>query len=239
MSDSKMIPVRFTKNPFPSNQSPDSPKQRDGHEAGKRNIDCIRTRLFALMTYATHEQIMYCLSLHGEQIRYSTFILHDKDVNNDGELKIAHSHVVIETYNAYRVGSVRGWFKSCVDDDGKPINTLGQPVVDRKAVIDYLTHEHHKHKAQYSRDCIVNYSEALLIAQEKPRIDDDRALLIIDDIMAGVPEYVLCRRYGREYIINAHRYRDMIFHILGDHSLPEMTDDLKIQLYRKFYYCKG
>lgn len=228
-------PVRFGKNPFPqSDAQPNAPPKRGGKKESSH--DNVRTRVFSLVTYANDEQIMYTLSIHHEQIRYSTFIMHDKCLNDDGTPKGIHYHVVIETYNAYRVGSVRKWFSICKNDDGDTVNTLGQPVIDRKECISYLTHEHHKEKHQYSREDIVNYSEALLIAHEKPRNDDDKALLILDDMISGVPEYILCRRYGREYIINAHRYRDMVFNIIDDHSLPQLSEDLKKQLYRKYYY---
>lgn len=228
-------PLRFGKNPFPENSTRDPPK-KDDHEKSKRNLDNVRTRLFALVTYCTHEQIMYCLSLHQEQVRYSCFILHDKDVKENGELKEQHSHIVIETFNAYRIGSVRNWFKRVQDENGEPINTLAQPVIDRCAVIDYLTHEKRKDKVQYPRDAIVNQAEALLIANEKPRNDDEKALLILDDMIAGVPEYALCRRYGREYIINAQKYRDAIFNICNDDSLPDMDHALKNDVLRKYYW---
>lgn len=229
------VPIKFTKNPFPVEVTNKSPPKKDGHTQSKRNIDNVRTRLFALVTYATHEQIMYSLSLHEEQVRYSCFILHDKDVKEDGSLKEPHSHIVVETFNAYRVGSVRNWFKNALDEEGEQVTTLGQPVIDRKAVIDYLNHEKRKDKAQYPRDAIVNLVEALLIANEKPRNDDEKALLILDDMIANVPEYVLCRRYGREYIINAPKYRDMIFEIMNDGSLPQVDAHLKRQLHRRFY----
>lgn len=231
------IPVKFGKNPFPKNNSPpskDVPKHKESS-----NHDNTRTRVFSLVSYADEVDIMLVLSYHQEQIRYCCYILHDKDMHDDGSLKENHYHIVVETYNAYRVGSVRKWFSAIKDSDGNSVNTLGQPVIDRKMSIDYLTHEHHKHKAQYSRESIVNYNEALLIAKEKPRSDDDKALLILDDMIAGVPEYQLCRRYGREYIINAHRYRDMIFNILDDQSFPQIDQETKTQLYRKYYWLKG
>lgn len=227
------IPVKFGKNPFPEEKS-NGPPKKEGHEQSKRNNSNARTRLFALVTYATDIDIMLALSLHSEQIRYSCYILHDRDRKDDGELKEQHYHIVIECYNPYRISAIRSWFAHIKDNKLQPVTTLVQPVIDRKEIIDYLTHENRKDKAQYSRDEVVNYSQALLIAKEKPRTDDDKALLILDDMIAGVPEYQLCRRYGREYIINARHYRDMVFNIIDDASLPEMDKEAKHQLYRKY-----
>lgn len=190
-------------------------------------------RLHSLITYASFQDIQKVFDYRKEQVRRWCAILHDKDVDENNQPVIQHYHIVAEFYDAYRVSSVRNWFKTCLDDKGQAVTTLGQLVIDRKSITDYLTHSNTPEKHQYPETDIENYLDYVGIAGTSPRNDDDSALNIIDDMLNGASFYDLIRRYGREFIINSQKYREAIALMISDGSLPE---NLSIEQKNEIYY---
>lgn len=209
-------------------KKPKSGKKRD--ENSKQ-----RGRLFALMTYANEQDIKFVVEEHGEQIKHWCYICHDRDKKPDtDELTIKHYHVLIETFNPYYTKQIRNWFGWCRDEQGQQITTLAQIVVFRKGIVDYLTHENSPEKFRYEMSDVVNLADALLIYGVKPRDDEDNAICIINDMMAGKSYYELMRRYGREFIINNRHYRDMIALMISDGSLPVSVNMEDVNLRYRF-----
>lgn len=194
-----------------------------------------RGRLFSLITYASEKDIECVASIHAEQIRYWCYILHDKDLNEDGTIKEPHYHVLIDCYNANSESGVKKWFAWCKDKEGKHVNTLCEVGQDRCYLTDYLTHKNEADKYHYEEIEIARYSDMLMIAGVKPRNDQENALNIIDDMLLGATYYELCRHYGREFIINCSRYEDMIARMINDGSLPQyLSRDQKNLIYYRY-----
>lgn len=71
-------------------------------------------------------------------------ILHDKDVDENGELKKPHLHVVLKTDSTLTN-------KNVADALGIDYNYI-QCIVSLKGALDYLTHKYTKDKYQYSEE---------------------------------------------------------------------------------------
>lgn len=229
MSDTSGPPIRFGK----IKENEGQPKARQPPKKEKQRSR--RGRFFSLVTYATTSDIEKVFSIHEEQVRYWTYIVHDKDVNDDGTLKELHTHILADLYNANTDTAIKKWFAWCKDSKGEKCNTLVEIGEDRQYLCDYLTHANDKEKYQYQETDIQRYGDMLLIAGVKPRNDEEKALNIIDDMLQGSTYYELTRHYGREFIINCSRYEDMISRMIYEGSLPNyLTIEQKNQIYFKY-----
>lgn len=198
-------------------------KKQDSEE--KSHFQNKRSRLFAIMTYATEEDIKAVIEEKKELLRYWCYICHDKDKKPETDEPVqSHFHILFECFNPYTIKAIRNWFGWCRDEDGKQVTTLAQVVVFRKGIVDYLTHENTPEKYRYEMSDVVNLPDALSIYGVKPRDDEDNALRVIDDMLSGLNYYELIRRYGREFIINNRHYRECIALMLSDGSLPSSAN---------------
>lgn len=226
-------PTTFGRIPDINNRDP--PKEDKSNKSSFRSQQEKRGRLHSLVTYANIEDIKKVLEYHDEQIKHWCCICHDKDKDENGDDVIPHHHMVIEFYDAYRVTSVRNWFKPCLDEKGESVTTLGQLVKDRRSITDYLCHDNTPEKHQYPKEDVYNYPDMVMIAGTSPRNDDEPALNIIDDMLHGATYYELIRRYGREFIINSQKYRDAVGLMISDMSLPDdLTREQKNEIYYKY-----
>lgn len=114
----------------------------------------IEARTFNIMQYQAHpttgEKLLSEKTIKEALDKYKTisewaYILHDKDIKEDGTLKPPHFHVVIRTSgNATPLSSVASWFKI-------PENYVEIPkgVGAFMDCVSYLTHEYHPEKTLY------------------------------------------------------------------------------------------
>lgn len=226
-------PITFGRIPDVNNRDP--PKEDKPQKSPYRSQTEKQGRLHSLITYASLDDIKKVFDYHADQTKRWCAILHDKDKDENGEEVIPHHHIVAEFYSPYRVTSVRNWFKPCVDEKGESVTTLGQLVIDRKSITDYLCHDNTPEKYQYPKEDVINYPDMIMISGTSPRNDDEPALNIIDDMLHGASYYDLIRRYGREFIINSARYREAIQLMISDMSLPkDLTTEQKNEIYYKY-----
>lgn len=157
-----------------------------------------RVRKFSCITYLNETQLKTVLLEHRLQIRNYAYILHDKDINGDGELKQPHFHIIIITYNTCTVSAVRRWFFGYVDKDRKDINTLGQVCNDIYSQYDYLTHKHNPEKYQYDSDNIVSLDNSYFLGGVSGDIDTTAQMLF--DFVNGVSFRTMAKKYGKNFI---------------------------------------
>lgn len=159
-----------------------------------------RVRNYALVTYHPIEVIEKVLAelCNAGRIRHYAYILHDKDLDQEGKLKEKHLHILVQLNNAMTLTAVRALF---------PIgaNTLAQPIYDKADCFNYLTHKDKPDKHQYSDDDIVADNVEYWKGLQKGEADD-RTMCIIDDILAKVPYRTMVMRYGRDFVINRDKY---------------------------------
>lgn len=131
-------------------------------------------RLYEVQTqieYLSKDKLTESLGAHGKDIEQYAYILHDKDVQEDGTPKKPHWHIELKLCKSRRRSDVAAWFgvvESCVQDSksGKYENML-----------QYLIHENAPEKHQYSIEEVssnFNYAERLeAIRSGKIKLDKD------------------------------------------------------------------
>lgn len=217
--------------PDPNDNFKDIPKKE---EKIVKTYDRKSGRLFAVMTYASMDFICSVMKQRKETVKYWCAITHDKDVDEKGDLKITHNHLILETFNPSTIGTIRNWFFFATDENGESVTTLAQLVKFRKLAIDYLTHEHDPTKFHYSKENIVNLTDSVNFSAVEPRNDEDTVLNVIDDMLRGLSTFQLVRRYGRDFVIHYRNYKMILQDIEDDGDLPEYANKAVVwKKYRK------
>lgn len=125
-------------------------------------------------------------ALAEEHLTFAVSPIHDKDVDEDGNLKKRHYHLLLAYSSATTLNNIRRWFNAC----GMPESELHAVRVCASGVgyYRYLTHKDNPEKAQYSdKDIrIFNDSDELFKKFSKTASDkiDDliRIFQIVDEL---------------------------------------------------------
>lgn len=133
----------------------------------------------------------FCLGLVGDYY----YIVHDKDVNADGEKMTRHLHYVIESKNRKLLST---WLNN-ITDALKLDNSIGIEIehTDRFiGSVQYLTHQNYKEKYQYDKTLIkTNVSDEQLsniLEMDRKGLDIDYLLYIVQtsrnliDVMTAI-----------------------------------------------------
>lgn len=159
------------------------------------------SKYISLITYLSEEQIQLVIQAHAALVYNWAYILHDKDLNEDGTPKVKHYHILLWLYNPKTKTSVEKWFRQC----DSTINTMSRYVIDVESMVDYLLHTNETAKA--------HYEESQIVSKDWEEFKDFRDLpiawLIIEDFIAGLPRSVMVTRYGRDFVINYTKYYEM------------------------------
>lgn len=163
-----------------------------------------RVRSFSLSSYLMKSEVVEVLRKHERQIRAYAFIEHDRDLNKDGTPKPRHIHLLLRTVNSRTVDDVRNWFKGFTDDNGMPVNTLGQEMHDIRSSFEYLTHDTEaaisEGKFRYdAADIVSNDVEYFKGTSER---DEDNITLAVMDLCNGILLRDVALKYGRDFIIH-------------------------------------
>lgn len=185
-----------------------------------------RIRKFSLVTYAPSDIVNNILQSHIDDIQCYAYILHNLDTNADGELKTVHTHILLYTFNAHTPRAVCKWF-TCVDDSGKPINTLFEPIHNNIAAYDYLTHKNNPDKYQYKETDIIAYNPDYFTDNETT---EDNGYNALNDLLQGVPLRQIARTYGRDFIRYYSAYKNLANDIVGEELRNRFTVDEQCEL---------
>lgn len=175
------------------------------------------TKYVSLTTYAKPCDIDSILVKKADLIEHAFHILHDKDENE------THSHIVLGLKRSRIPQEIVSWFKNCVDDNGKKVNTFAEPIISCDGIIDYLTHsgEDQKLKHQYKEEDIkvpfgnleafreLNTERDIRKeAKAKKEEKADECESLIDDIISGVSLREMARKYGKDFMKNRKSYNE-------------------------------
>lgn len=174
-----------------------------------------RSRYLCGISYLSEQEIQEVLSKHHSSIVAFAYILHDKDLDSEGNIKEPHYHIVIRTYSAWSPLQLRKWFKGYFetkDGEEKEKNTLMQIVINKDSIIQYLTHSNEDDDSQYKypqSDIVDGGIEKIV-----PRTDsEDDTIEIIDSLIYGESIRELVKRYGKKFVYHYAQYKfvaDMI-----------------------------
>lgn len=164
----------------------------------KAKYSAPRSRSFSLITYLSEGDIRLVIEKERDRIYHYAYILHDRDVNELGQIKEPHWHVVIRTYFQCSPSTIVRWFKRVCSDQ----NTLGQCVISEPDIRDYLMHDASPDKAQYTEDEIHSDDWGWF----KGSFGNGDAFECLSLMLDGMPFMELAKIYGREFIINHRNY---------------------------------
>lgn len=177
----------------------------------KRQLYEIQTQI----EYLTKETILKVLTDHKEDIEFFAFILHDKDVDEIGNPKKKHWHIMIRLYESRRHTDVASWFGLSVSC----IQTSKSGKYDDMLL--YLIHENAPEKYQYDLSKVqanFDYGKKLdKIHKAKAKLDlEKRRNELINLASQGVmrrfnwAEFMTAREWDmfKNSIQNAWEYRD-------------------------------
>ncbi len=164
----------------------------------------MRTRNFSLIVYGNQDDIKLTIDYHKKNILHYAYILHDKDE------VVPHYHVLLWLVNATTDSAVRQWFSDVTSQ-----NVLSQQIVEKSAIVSYLTHKGIKDKYEYSWENIYTDDFMWLTKEEEISTSFESMFTDFDN---GVPLYDMCKRYGRDFVINFQKYNDMYNMICNQRS---------------------
>lgn len=170
-----------------------------------------KTRFISLITYHDAKTIEVILNDKKNMVVGYCYILHDKDLKEDGSIKEPHIHLCIRLTTSREPEEICRWFKI------NEINTFAERVFSRAEVINYLTHKNNPEKFQYPIESIVNRNGIESFAE-----NGNDALEMYLDAFNGIIPREMVRKYGRDFLyhhkqiyelVNCEKgFRDDIFH---------------------------
>ena len=156
----------------------------------------LNKRYWNIVTYGDI-YVIYDMLARTKNVKSFWTIKHDKDVNEDGEIKPEHIHIVLELYDRRYTNTVRNMLYR-VDEKGKPITVMVQPCEDVKNAIDYLTHKNQPEKMPYSDDAVLRFGRL----DETEESDNEYYKMVIAIKQNEVTPLEALRRYGDKFIKN-------------------------------------
>lgn len=144
-----------------------------------------------------------------------------------GDLKTAHWHILIKTYDQHTANAVRKWFYRFRITEEKEVNgvkttklvnTLNKIVDSVSSSRDYLTHRNDPDKYQYSDAEIIEFRAGRSVFKMHGRTADE-VIDIIDRLNAGESKRTLIREYGRDF---AYHFKTYLY--LADYIAREECD---------------
>lgn len=174
-----------------------------------------KSKFVSCVTYMSRENIVRALDANRSEIAFAEFIFHDKD-----EKKELHAHINLEFYSAKMFTVVQRMFNAFNPTNEK---FFTKETVNTRSAHDYLTHLNAPSKYQYDAENIVHFCGCLDdylscstdIEERKEKRDNEalekneRAMELIDDIIACMSTRQLIAKYGRDYMRNRTQYHQL------------------------------
>lgn len=171
----------------------------------------VKNRNFSLVTYLTEQQIKAVIEKHNNQVKAYAYILHDKDITEEGSSKKNHYHLLIALVNATSISGIKKWFSGFTDSTGMEVNTMCQITNDICGSFDYLTHN--TEGAKLDGKYLYNDSEVkgfnLEYFKDISLQNVDNLTLALQEMFEGVPLEEIFKKYGRDFIIHYGHIKDL------------------------------
>lgn len=144
-----------------------------------------RDRKFEFVLYPDDETHVKALEIIKQSFQY-VYVLHDRDLNADGDLKKPHWHVLIKGFNS------PVWSSSICEQLGIVENCV-EKVRNFQSALRYLIHKDDTDKAQYSVDDIHGNLKAELEKAVGEGMTEEKAIGIIFDFLENSDEHISYR----------------------------------------------
>lgn len=182
------------------------------------------SRRFCLRTYILPDRIDTFLRTQP-WISHWCYTTHDKDIDEKGNLKKSHTHILLYTYSQKTASAIKKNFDRYDEETRKegemPEATHVEICSSMVAQYRYQLHLDDKDKYQYSfneRYCD-DYSWWHKLEVTDGMTDTKNvALSVINDILRGSTSMDLAERYGKDYVYHIAHYQKFI----AQHNREEM-----------------
>lgn len=138
-------------------------------------------------------------------VEHYAFITHDCDVDDDGNPKPRHTHILIKFFSAERIQSrlVEYFHVDHVSDCRYKLEHC----------VAYLTHNSDACKKAkkhlYSEELVYSDNFEFWKSAISERSTSDVAVSLVEDILQGKKQRELLQKYGREFVVNRKAYMSL------------------------------
>lgn len=175
----------------------------------------LRSKSFTIELYP--EWSFYMNIIAYIQAFKHAFIIHDKDVKEDGTIKKEHCHLVLVYGGRRTLSSVQNEFKK-LQVEPRFVQTCNE-----RAMLRYLTHKDDLDKYQYSRDEIItNMPERVQVAYQD-EMTPEIAFNLINEFIDN-QDGIISQSYMNKYLfennllMGLRRYSSAINNALREHN---------------------
>lgn len=137
------------------------------------------------------------------------YILHDRDVKEDGTPKEPHFHFLFVLRRSRRLSDIQSCMKKTLHG-----NVLLQPCHSVSDSYGYLTHEDDDDKAKYDESDIVSSSDISYWKPDKSSNDSetscDTIMSAYLDLLKSMPLTDCAKKYGRDFIIHYNHIKSLL-----------------------------
>lgn len=137
------------------------------------------------------------------------YILHDRDVKEDGTPKESHYHFIFVLRRSRRLSDIQSCMKKTLQG-----NVMLQPCHSVSDSYGYLTHEDEDDKAKYDESDIVSSADKSYWKPDKSSNDSETSCDIIMssylDLLNSMPLTDCARKYGRDFIIHYNHIKSLL-----------------------------
>lgn len=183
---------------------------------------------FSIVSYADLSELSPLLS----SCRHYVYILHDKDVNEDGSSRSPHFHILCTFVQNKSFNSVASLVVSSQ-------NTFVQQLQDVGGAFSYLTHQNSPEKFQYNSNELISdnldyWLDKIPEYENKTSKNDE----FVDDLLSDNFDVVaMARKYGRDFIKNISKYENFRFRVLK--TIGKNFDNEKLRALISDYKLKA
>lgn len=137
------------------------------------------------------------------------YILHDRDVKEDGTPKEPHYHFLFVLRRSRRLADIQ----SCMTKTFHG-NVMLQPCHSVSGAYGYLTHENEDSKVHYDEPSIVSSSDSSFWKADMSSSDggksSDTVLSAYLDLLNSMPVSDCAKKYGRDFIIHYNHIKSLL-----------------------------
>lgn len=137
------------------------------------------------------------------------YILHDRDVKDDGTLKEPHFHFLFVLRRSRRLSDIQSCMKKTLQG-----TIMLQPCHSVSGSYGYLTHENEDNKVTYDESCIVSSADKSYWISDITSIERDKSCDTIMcaylDLLNSMPLTDCAKKYGRDFIIHYNHIKSLL-----------------------------
>ena len=149
------------------------------------------------------------LKNHNSVVSEYAYILHDRDVRDDGTPKELHYHFLLVLQRSRRLADIHSYLKYSLQG-----TVMLQPCHSVSASYSYLTHENEESKVAYDESSIVSSADSSFWKADSFSNDGDKSCDTIMsayfDLLKSMPLTDCAKKYGRDFIIHYNHIKSLL-----------------------------